>query len=241
MANALAIWGAVTGTIGTLTGVGALARGIWREHRDSKLKLEVTHGWQFSFKEDRSIRDVWVCVTLYNRGRRPVHVQYVGFEAPVVGDRSMAEERGLELGDGRRVWTNLRLEIALGDEAVEVAPDGPRVRIWTRLAPICRYGIDPTMTDFAAFAVTYHEIYWWERPLPLLPEPVQPYRTVEEMGEAVAHFFLEDLGDEEMAPAPRRAGSVVGLQRIIVDGDAFHVRASDLFRVERDDADEADE
>jgi len=75
MADGLAIWGAITGTIGTLTGLGNLARMVWRDRCDNRCELEVTHGWQFAFNPDNSLRDVWVCVTLYNKGRKPLHVQ----------------------------------------------------------------------------------------------------------------------------------------------------------------------
>jgi hypothetical protein len=169
-----------------------------------------------------------VCVTLYNKGRKPLHVQYVGFETMVVGDRRIAEEAGLDLPPDNNVWVNQRFEIALNTQTLEVAPDGPPVRIWTRLIPICRYAIDPTTTPFTAYAVTYYETFWWEaEPQPLLARPSQVHRSREEVGEAVARLVLAEMRDEEMKSPTDLVGGVVGLQRLILDGDVEHTR--DLF------------
>lgn len=224
MSNGLAIWGAVTGTIGTLTGLGSLVRTALRDRKESHRELEVTHGWQYAYRNNELL-DVWVCVTLFNRGRKPLHAQYVGFETMVIGDRTLARDAGVELPKENNVWVNHRFEIALNSEVLEIAPDGPPVRVWTRLVPICRYAIDPTTTPFRAYAVTYNEVYWWENnPQPLLPEPSQVHRTPGAIGEAVATLVLDEMGDEGMKPPTDLVGGVVGLQRLILDGDVLHVR-----------------
>jgi hypothetical protein len=244
MSNTVAIWGAVTGTIGTLTGAGNLLRTVRRDRADQKRELEVTHGWQYAYGHDDELLDVWVCVTLYNTGRRPLHVQYVGFEAMVIGDRRLAEGAGVDLAPDNNVWVNQRFEIALNGETIEVAPDGPWVRVWTRLVPMCRYGIDPTTTDVVAYAVAYHERYWWEAtPQPLLARPSQIHRTAEDVGEAVAQLVVREMGDDKSEPVRVIAGHVVGLQRLILDGDVLHTRElfpTERFRAPDDDVDDAD-
>jgi hypothetical protein len=225
MADGIAVWGAITGTIGMLTGLGNLARTAWRDRKDNRRELEVTHGWQYAYNQDDELLDVWVCVTMFNRGRKPLHVQYVGFEAMVIGDRGLAEQVGVGLPEENNVWVNQRFEIALNDEVLEVAPDGPPHRAWTRLPPICHYAIDPTETPVRAYAVSYYETFWWERhPQPLLPQPSQVHRSREAVGEAVAHLVLAEMGDDPMKPPTDLVGGVIGLQRLILDGDVEHTR-----------------
>lgn len=225
MSDGVAIWGAVTGTIGTLTGIGSLGLTAWRERQGRKQGMDVTHGWQYAYSPDGMLLDVWVCVTAHNTGRRPLHIHYVGFETLVPGERALADD--YDVPPENTLWVNRRFEIALNTETFEVAADGPAVRIWTRLPPICRHGIDPTATPFRAYAVTWQETYWWEEPAqPLLCRPSQVHRTREEVGEAVARLVLAEMGDDDMAPPPM-PGSVVGLQRLILDGDVQ--RTSDLF------------
>ena len=227
MSNGVALWGAITGTIGTLTGLGNLGRMSWRDRQNAKLDLEVTHGWQYVWGgEDGELLDVWVCVTLYNKGRRPLHVQYVGFETVAPANREAAElELGFAPAEDQPVWTVQRFEIALNGVSVEVAPDGPWVKIWTRLVPICLHAVDPTRQPVRAYAVTYNEKYWWSSPAqPLLPQPWPRWPTISATGEAVARLVLKEMGDDEMELSVSHENAVVGLQRLILDGDVLHVR-----------------
>ena len=120
---------------------------------------------------------------------------------------------------------NKRFEIALNGETIEVAADGPSVKVWTRLVPMCLHGIDPTMTDFRAYVVTWPETFWWEHePQPLLARPSQIHKTREEVGSAVASLVLAETKPKDMAPPFDAPGGVVGLQRLLLDGDVEHTR-----------------
>lgn len=75
---------------------------------------------------------------------------------------------------------------------MEVSPDGPRVRIWTRLVPICRHSIDPTETLVRAYAVTYPETYWWES----APTPLYHVRASDLLSNAVSRAENQDAVDQ---------------------------------------------
>jgi hypothetical protein len=228
MSDTLAIWGAATGTIGTLTGVGGLALTAWRDRRDRRRGMLVTHGWQYAYDPDGNLLDAWVNVTAYNTGRRPLHIEYVGFEAMVLGDRKLAEDAGIDLPPENNLWVNKRFAITLNGETIEVAADGPSVKVWTRLVPMCLHGIDPTTTEFRGYVVTWPETFWWEKePQPLLARPSQIHKTRDEVGSAVAALVIDQTLPEDMAPPFDAPGGVVGLQRLILDGDVE--RTSDLF------------
>jgi hypothetical protein len=212
-----------------LTGLGNLARVMWRDRRDNRRELEVTHGWQFAFNPDNSLRDVWVCVTLFNKGRKPFHVQYVGFEAAVVGDPTLAEQAGIDLPAENVVWTTSDSRLHLVARAWKLLRMVRAFGFGPDSSQSVRHSIDPTESPVRAYAVTYPETHWWEStPAPLLPEPTQIHRTREAVGEAVALLLLSEMGNDDMEPAPDLPGTVVGLQRLVMDGEVYHVRASDL-------------
>lgn len=228
MSSSIAIWGAITGSIGTITGLGSLGLTAHRDRKNAKRDLLVTHGWQYVYDASGNLLDVWVNVTAFNTGRRPLHVEHIGFETMVLGDRKLAAEAGVELPPENSVWVQQRFEIALNGETLEVLPDGRSVKVWTRLLPICEHAIDPTRTLFRGYVVSWPETFWWERePAPLLARPSPVHRTTDEVGEAIAHLFLEHMGDRPMPPPADLPGAVVGLQRLILDGDTE--RTSDLF------------
>jgi len=99
-------------------------------------------------------------------------------------------------------------------------PDGPAVRIWTRLFPICAHGIDPTSTPVRPYVVTVPETYWWGPTSPILPE-LPPGKTLEEAGEELARAAVRHAGARVLdPPAPTtRVGEVIGLMRLILEGD----------------------
>lgn len=230
VSNSVAIWGAVTGTIGTLTGLGGLALTVHNTRRDRKRDLRVSHGWQYAYDEAGNLLDVWVNVTAFNTGRRPLHIEYIGFETMVVADRSVLEGTGIDLPDENNVWVNQRFEIALNGETLDVVPDGPSVKVWTSLPPLCAaIPIDPTTTPVRGYVVSWPEQYWWEPgPSPLLAEPSQVHRTMTEVGEAVAHLVIAEAPGRTFDEPPDRPGNVLGLQRLILDGSTE--RTSDLLR-----------
>lgn len=212
----LALWGAVTGT----AGLGLLG---WQEFRSRRRRLSVERGWQFSYRNDELV-DVWVYVMAWNTGDRPLHIEYAGFEAIVPGDRSLADTAGFNLPPENDVWTNKRFEIALNGETLEVIPDGPSVKIWTRLFPICAHNIDPTSTEIRPYVVTVPETYWFGSAGPLLPQ-VPPGKTREEAGEELVNAAVRHEGPDVVIQVPEsRVGDVVGLARLIIEGDVEHAK-----------------
>lgn len=216
----IAVWGAVTGTAG-------LGLTVWRERRNRNRSLNVSHGWQFVYDGKDKLIDVWVCVSAWNTSHRPAHIEHVGFEAIVELDPQLAINAGVEVPPGQRPATNRRFEIALGGETFEVVPDGPMVKIWTRLFPICKHGIDPTLTPVRPFVVTVPETYWWGPISPLLPE-MPPGKSRDEAGEELARVAVRHAGAEVLEPPmpANRVGEVIGLMRLVLEGDVE--RTSDV-------------
>jgi hypothetical protein len=219
----LAIWGATTGTAGL--GI-ALRREIW----SSKRRLRVANGWQFVFvKNDdggQHLADVWVYVMAWNTGRRPLHIEHAGFEFVVEGSRRLAEAVGAELGPDNRVWMNARIEIALNAETFEVIPDGPSVKLWTRIQPILAFGIHPMETRMQPYVVTVPEQYWWGEEGPLLPSPPQGMDSYEASAAVgrLATEYVDEHGKREFTG--EEPGEVHGVPRLILEGDVE--RSGDL-------------
>jgi len=180
----------------------------------------VSHGWQFVYDGEGELLDVWVCVSAWNTSHRPIHLEHVGFEAIVEGDPKLATHAGVTVPPDQRLVTNRRFEIALGGETFEVVPDGPMVKIWTRLFPICEHGIDPTLTPVRPFVVTVPDTYWWGPTSPLLPQ-TPPGKTVEEAGAELVRVAVRHAGADVLnAPTPAdRVGEVIGLMRLVLEGD----------------------
>lgn len=214
MPDPLAIWGAVTGTAGL--GI-ALRQEIWSSRRS----LRVERGWQYVFKhpEGKSpvLEDVYVYVMAWNTGRRPLHIEYAGFDFLVPGPRELATKSGYDLPEENDVWVNDRVEIALNGETFEVIPDGPSVKLWTRIGPILGLGIDPTMTLVTPYVVTVPEIHWPGSQGPLLARPPTNYDSpfVEhELARMALEYFAEN-GDPTPVTEPR----ITGVPRLIMEGD----------------------
>lgn len=186
----------------------------------------MTHGWQFVHSPDGKLLDVWVNVTAFNTGRRPLHIEYVGFETFMAVSQDILDGTELPRPTEDPFLMVQRFEIALNGEAIEVLPDGPSVKIWTRLPPILAAApMDPMARPIRPFVVSWPETYWWEKEAkPLIPEPTHGPTGADIRGQ------LGALVDAESAkgPLPRlRPGVPVGLQRLLLDGSTE--RASDLF------------
>jgi hypothetical protein len=225
----IAVWGAITGT----TGLGLT---LWRERRSRKRSLRVAHGWQFVYDENEELIDIWVSVMAWNTSHRPAHIEHVGFEAIVEGDPELAAHAGIEVPQDQHLVTNRRFEIALAGETLEVVPDGPSVKIWTRLFPICSHGIDPTLTPIRPYVVTVPETYWWGPMSPLLPQP-PPGKTLKEAGQELARAAVRHAGAQVLQPPipADRAGEVIGLMRLVLEGDVE--RTSNVVGMSRPSAD----
>lgn len=218
MPEPLAIVGAVTGTT-------SLAVTLWRERRGVKRSLRVESGWQFVYGAEDELLDVWVCVMAYNTGRRPLHIEHVGWEILVEAPPELAEAAGV--APGKRAYNSHRFEIALNGETLEVVPDGPSVKVWTRLVPICAYGINPAETRVRPYVMTVPETYWWGSHGAIVPQ-TPPGRDPTQVTAAFARIVRDELDPKQMGEALPFAEepSVIGLERLILDGDVK--RASDL-------------
>jgi hypothetical protein len=221
MPDPIAIWGAVTGTAG-------LGLATWRERRSWRRSLRVERGWQYVYTKNggtEQLKDVWVSAMAWNTGHRPLSIEHVGFEFIVPRSREQLAEVGVKVDPGDRpTWINIRFEIALNGETIEVVPDGPSVKVWTRIGPILDAGVDPTTTLARSFVVTVPETYWWSEEGPLLPVPPQG-RDPEVTEAELAHLSGEE-NTEPMVP-----GKVIGLPRLLLEGEVE--RTSDLFDVEQ--------
>ena len=209
----VAIWGAVTGT----AGLGLATR---RELSNNKRRLRVEHGWQFLLSRDKQPRllDTWVYVMAWNTGRRPLHIEHVGWEFFVEGSRELAAEAGFDLGESNTVWLQQRVEIGLNGETLEVVPDGPSVKVWTRCLPLLALGINPMLTPVRPYVVTVPERFWRGDEGPLLPRP-PPGIPPEEAGQTLADL-VEAKRDELPRPHdPARSGGLYGVPRLILEGD----------------------
>jgi len=206
MVDPIALWGALTGT----TGLGVAVR---REFMASRRRLRVERGWHFATSKDGDeIIDVWVYVMAWNTGGRALSLEHCGFSWLSEGDvKTFERQQGLKMDPGARLWNEHRAEInMLGVDAIEVSPDGPTVKVMTRIGPLLALGLDPLGDDVAPFVVTAAERYWWGRPGPLLPRiPADVSR--EHVAEALAR-----IRDE--AERPTGDGHLYGLPRFVPRG-----------------------
>lgn len=220
MADPIAVWGAVTGT----TGLGLALR---REVVGSRRSMRVDRGWQYvsHYPDGRGLgrgelKDVWVYVMAHNTGRRPLHIEHVGWEyftkATPEAIREAKDKGQVFHSPEDEARMQVRVEIALNGETLEVLPDGPSVKIYTRIGPLLGLGIDPLTTPVAPYVVSVPEKYWWGTEGPLLPEIPGHYKEsdVENGLERIKAEFLGDDPVEELIP-----GMVYGLPRLMLQGD----------------------
>lgn len=192
MADFLAVWGAVTGTIGT-------AVAFRREAIARRRRLAIRHGVHFNVRRDvpGHVNLAWALVSVWNTGGRPLSVEHVGFRYFVIRDESDAPET-----------VEHRAEIAL-DHPIELAVDGPSERVGTPLGELMKAGVD-TRSPIQAFAVTTGEKEWFGTPKPLV-EPEQaitigstPDRLIED---------LNKLAETSELPAATLGGTLIALKR----------------------------
>jgi hypothetical protein len=228
MVEVVAVWGALTGTAG-------LGLAGWRELRNQKKNLNVEWGFQYIYHRGPDgdyLGDIWVCVSAWNDGRRTLSIEHAGFEFLVPAPSRILSEHQEDLPEGMPVLTNVRFEIALNDETIDVIPDGPAVKIWARIGPILKQGIDPTEARMRAFVVTVRESYWWSKP-GLLVHRTDPGRDLDETKAAVKRLITRAL-DGELPIPPAMPGQLYSMQRLILEGEVEHSRDLDPNR-ERDE------
>ncbi len=224
MAEAVAIWGALTGTAG-------LGLAGWRELRNQKKNLNVEWGFQYVYRQGSNgdvLRDIWVFVSAWNDGRRTLSIEHAGFEFLVPAPPRIVDEHGSDLPDGMPVLTNVRFEIALNGETIDVIPDGPAVKIWARVGPILKQGINPAETPMRSFAVTVRENYWWSKE-GLLVHRSDPGRDRDETKRAIDALADEAI-DGDCPTPPAVPGQLYPMQRLILEGEVENSKDLDLDR-----------
>lgn len=168
MADPVAIWGAVTGSIAT----GIATR---REYLAGRKRLRVAPGcnYNISREDDPRVTHAWAFVAVWNIGGRALSVERAGFRYAV----SDPPEEGVET-----VW-EYRAEITF-DGAIELPVDGPTRKIYTPVGPLLAAGVNPVV-PIQAFAVTTGGRWWYAPPQMLISEP-PPGISLEAFGESIA-------------------------------------------------------
>lgn len=210
-----AAWGAVTGT-------ASLTLLLWKERRAVRRGVEVRAGWQYAVDPtDDHIFDVWVSVQARATGQRPTSVEFVGFEIKILADREkMREHRGVEWRPDRNLWVRHTAEIALNGEVLELKPDGPFVKVWTRLPPIVARGIDPTDLLVRPYVVTGQEEHWYGPASPFLPRPPRN-ETQDEVRDALDNLAALEPNRGKLSDVEP---GVFGLERLMLEGTTVSSR-----------------
>jgi hypothetical protein len=180
MVDPLALWGAVTGSLGT-------GLGVRREYLASRRRLAVAPGCNLNISrdDDPRVTHAWAFVAVWNTGGRALAVEHVGFRY-VVADPPTDK--------AQKVW-EYRAEIGIGD-AVELSVDSATRKFHTPLAPMLAAGVDP-VSPIEAFAVTTGDQWWYSPPQRLISQP-PPGLDVERFAQS-----LGDLRDAaEVPPQP---------------------------------------
>jgi hypothetical protein len=183
----LALWGAITGTLGVTIGGR-------REWIASRRKLMIAPGVNFNISRDdpSTLTHAWALVSFYNRGGRDLSVERVGF-------RWYSEE---EEGEVLHLWQrDAAIPIA---EPIPAPVDGPTRKVYTPLGPLLAAGVNP-VAPIEAYAVTAGNRRWLSPMQPLL-HTVPPGTTPE----ALEAGLKKLAGDAE---APPEAGGLVWLHR----------------------------
>lgn len=182
MAEPIAIWGAVTGTIGA----GLALR---REVLARRTRLAVRPGVSVNMTRDEGpprITHAWAFVNFWNIGGRPLAAERVGFTYLVTNDQS-----GKSLSPS--AYHEHRLDIHL-DGAIELPVDGPSHRVSTPLGPLLKAGMDPHSL-IRAFVITTGDKEWVSPPQGLLGN-LPPMTTRDQLANA-----LHRLADDAALPA----------------------------------------
>jgi hypothetical protein len=193
-----ATWGAITGTIGTLSsGLGAFFA-VRREVRSSRVRLhlgQLTY-WSVSRQDPVGlVTQAWAGVFLRNAGGRPIAVEHVGLEFMLPVD-----ER-----DDSPTMMMVRGEIYL-EEPIEPTPDGPIRRVYTHVGPLSAAGFDPLSPLTRAWAMT-SDGREWRGPAEPWIQQIPPGSTEELVG-----LGLSELA--RRAEPPPAAGGLVWLEKV---------------------------
>lgn len=182
----LAVWGAVTGTVGVLV-AGR------REYLASRKRLAVAPGIHLVSSRVEpvgEIRSAWAIVAFWNQGGRPLAIERVGFQYLAL-DKASGEPRVM------------RAMIYL-DTPVEAAVDGPTGKIYTPLGPMLAAGIHP-LGPLEGVAITTGGREWLSPPQPLI-KSLPPVSSADQLSRGLE--YLRNSADR-----PPTVGNEVGLLR----------------------------
>ena len=179
MVDPLAVYGALTGTVG-------LGIGVRREVLASRRRLVVEAGSNFTLSRTDPARVAlaWWIVAVRNPGGRALAVERIGMECVAGGEPRVAE-------------VNL-------DEPIELPVDGPQRKVYTPLGPILAAGVVPFST-VRPFAVTTGGKWWYAEPRPLVmlvPPGVVPEHFAENLGKLMEASEPAPLHGQMMFLAP---------------------------------------
>jgi hypothetical protein len=73
------------------------------------------------------------------------------------------------------------------------------------------------------YVVSVPEVWWWGRPGPLLPQP-EPSKTLEQTRGEVLDLSLDYMAEKDIKPIEQFPDHVIGLQRLIPEGDVERVK-----------------
>jgi hypothetical protein len=213
----LATYGAITGTIGVVSGATGAFLAVRREIHASRLRVQVGQLSYFSVSRSAPVGLVnaaWAGVFIRNAGGRPFAVEHVGLEfaLPVdAGSQDFPAVGRTYFGDDP-VYEIVRGEIFL-EEPVEPAPDGPVRRVYTPLGPLLALGFDPLSPVTRAWLKTADGREWRGPSEPWLQQ-VPPGSSAE-----LVEQGLKLLADKA-EPAPRADG-LVWLEKVrpVLPGD----------------------
>lgn len=186
MPDAVAWWGAVTGT------TGALIAGR-QELRGRRLRVRVDHGWRYLLAEDDPplMLDMLVYVMVTNTGGRKVPVQHVGWEWLV--------DSGERTTQGGTVWHAHRAEMPLR-EPVLLEPDGVPFKEQARVGQLLQL-VDPLDDEVRPIAFTGGGNIAWQGPSGPLAQSLPPQWSEEYVRQRFA-----ELRDQAKRPTATREG-----------------------------------
>jgi hypothetical protein len=169
MTTTLAIWGAVTGTLG----LGIALFQVWREYSKRLIVMPVVN-LGLSRDERRWLIKASMGVALRNDGKRTVGVQHLG----------------LMTVDGRRIEF-------IGGPPLEVAPDQPLRSFYVPMGEVVALwdDVDPFETPISVWARTSEGMWVVGMPQPMIPAP-PPWIDIEYVRRRVRELAAEPRSEQ---------------------------------------------
>jgi hypothetical protein len=189
VADPLAFWGAITGTVATIISVR-------REFVLNRTRLGVQHGVHFLVRPDsQSVQDAWLTIRVWNDGGRPLTVERVG----VKYFPTWVEGQGLHINAAGGL-----AEIDLQGVPVELAPGGPSRKLYAPLRGLLQAGIEVLKEPVYSWARTSEGNEWEGGIHPVVPDRVADHfrQPFEKLQEQLGVGVDAQLGGAGGAPPP---------------------------------------